>query len=110
MSKAWQDISPQAVEAKLEQKEAVQFIDVRNPDEYSEGHIEGAILIPLPVLPVRLHEIDPEKEVIFICRSGARSSQACEYVTGQGYKKVANMTGGMLNWQGMQETKQEGLA
>lgn len=110
MNKAWQDLSPQEVEQRLEQKESIQFIDVRNPDEYKAGHIEGAILIPLSVLPVRLHEIDPEKEVVFICRSGARSSQACEYVTAQGYKKVANMAGGMLKWEGMQVTSEEGLA
>jgi len=110
MNKAWQDVSPQEVEKRIEQKEAAQFIDVRNPDEYNAGHIEGAILIPLSVLPVRLHEIDPEKEVIFICRSGGRSAQACEYVIGQGYKKVANLAGGMLNWPGIQVTGQEGLA
>lgn len=105
MSKAWQDITPQEVEKMLQDKREAQFIDVRNPDEYSAGHMEEAILIPLPVLPVRLHELDPEKEVIFICRSGARSAQACEFVVSQGFKKVANMTGGMLNWQGTQITE-----
>lgn len=102
MSKAWQDITPQEIEKILQEKREAQFIDVRNPDEFSAGHMEGATLIPLPVLPVRLHELDPEKEVIFICRSGARSAQACEFAVSQGFKKVANMAGGMLNWQGNQ--------
>lgn len=102
MSKAWQDITPQEVEKMLQEKREAQFIDVRNPDEFSAGHMEEAILIPLPVLPVRLHELDPEKEVIFICRSGARSTQACKFAVSQGFTKVANMVGGMLNWQGNQ--------
>jgi len=109
MSKAWQDITPQEIEKILQEKREAQFIDVRNPDEFSAGHMEEAILIPLPVLPVRLpvlpvrlHELDPEKEVIFICRSGARSTQACEFAVSQGFTKVANMAGGMLNWK---ETK-----
>ena len=105
MSKAWQDITPQEVEKMLQEKREAQFIDVRNPDEFSAGHMEEAILIPLPVLPVRLHELDPEKEVIFICRSGARSAQACEFAVSQGFTKVANMAGGMLNWQGNQITE-----
>lgn len=102
MKKEWKEISPQEVESILKQGKQYQLIDVRNPDEYSKGHIEGATLIPLPVLPVRLNEIDPHKDVIFICRSGARSTQACEYATSNGYRKVSNMSGGMLNWQGKQ--------
>ncbi|MET3290237.1 UNVERIFIED_CONTAM: rhodanese-related sulfurtransferase [Brevibacillus sp. OAP136] len=101
MSKAWHDISPQEVEKRLaHQKEDMILIDVRNPDEYSAGHIAQAQLLPLPILPIRLHEIRKDKQVVFICRSGGRSAQACEYAAQHGYEQIFNMTGGMLNWQG----------
>ncbi len=50
--------------------EMITLIDVRNTDEYEEIHIPQAILIPLHLLPLRKNEINVEKQIIFICRSG----------------------------------------
>lgn len=54
MSKGWQDITTEEVEKRLSADSSLQLIDVRNPDEYEDGHIQGAKLIPLPELPARI--------------------------------------------------------
>jgi rhodanese-related sulfurtransferase len=80
-------------------REAGQVIlDVRNPDEYEEAHVPGVLLIPLGELVERADEIPAvEGELPVICRSGARSHQAAEYLRGQGIDAV-NVVGGTLAW------------
>ncbi|WP_307719521.1 rhodanese-like domain-containing protein [Paenibacillus chibensis] len=101
LNQLWTDITPQEVEALLQNsREDVEFIDVRELTEYKEGHIPGVKLIPLSQLEVRHDEIDRSKETVMICRSGNRSRQACEFLSSHGHRKLHNMTGGMLNWHG----------
>ena len=71
-------------------------IDVREPDEYSEAHVPGAVLIPLGQLADRLGEL-PDGDLLVICRSGARSMRACETLAGGG-RKGTNVAGGTLAW------------
>ena len=61
-----------------ESPSTIDMIDVRRVDEYTEVHIPGTKNIPLDSLPLRMSEIDREKQIIFICKSGGRSGQACE--------------------------------
>lgn len=103
MNKGWNDVTTAQVESRLLRESDLQLIDVRNPDEYGGGHIPGAKLIPLNELPARINEIDLNREVIFICRSGNRSGMACEYLSQLGYSNLNNMVGGMLAWTGNQE-------
>lgn len=77
-----------------------QFIDVRQPDEVVTGAIEGSINIPLGELPTRIQELDPQKRTVVVCRSGGRSSQAAEFLTGAGFGDVVNLDGGMLAYAG----------
>ncbi len=76
----------------------VVLLDVREPWEYEEVHIPGALLIPLGELPDRLEEVPSDEDVIIVCRSGNRSDQARRYLTRQGFGNVSNMLGGMLDW------------
>ena len=98
--KGWKDITPAEVAKLLEERKDMQFIDVREVEEYEEGHIEGVTLIPLSEFDKRKNEIDREKETVFICRSGNRSGRVCEYLSSLGYSKMYNMVGGMMNWTG----------
>ena len=100
IEKTWKDISPEEVDKLMKEKTDIQFIDVRELEEYEAGHILGTKLIPMSELENRKAEIDPEKEAVLICRSGKRSSLACTYLQSLGYKRLYNMTGGMLGWQG----------
>ncbi len=94
------EIQPHALE---ERARGLQLLDVREPDEFSGplGHIAGARLLPLGELPRRLDELDRERPVVTICRSGTRSAQATLLLNRAGFTDVANLAGGMLRWRAM---------
>jgi molybdopterin-guanine dinucleotide biosynthesis protein A/rhodanese-related sulfurtransferase len=73
------------------------IIDVRMPDEYVEGHVAGARLIPLPEVPDRLAEIPTDQPVLVICKSGGRSLRASEFYVAQGID-ATNVAGGTMAW------------
>jgi rhodanese-related sulfurtransferase len=78
--------------------QGVPVIDVRNPDEYVEGHVPGAVLLPLPDLVERVDEVpDDGKPVYVICAVGSRSARAADYLRGQGVDAV-NVVGGTMAW------------
>lgn len=72
-------------------------IDVREPDEYEDGHVPGAPLIPLGDVPDRVGELPTSGEVLIICKSGGRSRRAAELVRAQGIDAV-NVAGGTMAW------------
>ena len=70
------------------------LVDVRNPDEYSAGHIPGSLNIPLAVLPARYNELGSFDTPLFVhCLSGGRSAQAASYLKSVGYTHVKNIGG-----------------
>ena len=75
-------------------------IDVRSPQEYKEGHIEGAISIPEYELENRARNelIDLEKPIIVYCSTGHRSKRAQELLEQMGYKEVYNLENGWQNY------------
>ncbi len=78
----------------------VQIVDVREPDEFTGvlGHIPGAKLVPLGSLKEKANELNKEKPIVMVCRSGARSAQATVLLRSAGFTRVANLAGGMLRW------------
>ena len=72
-------------------------LDVREPVEWDYGHIEGAVHIPLSLLPLRLDEL-PAGQTLVVCKIGGRSAQAVSWLQQQGYDAV-NLAGGMLDWE-----------
>jgi rhodanese-related sulfurtransferase len=90
------EVTPEETRAK--QKAGVVIVDVREPYEWQEGHIPGAIHIPLGSLPRRLRELDPSREVITVCRSGHRSITAAQMLHQGGFSQVSSMAGGMISW------------
>jgi len=84
--------------AKEAVKAGAKLVDVRTPQEYAAGHIEGAINIPVQELDARLSEFGPKDGVVVVyCRSGARSATAKSKLEAAGYKSVHNL-GAMSNW------------
>jgi len=73
-------------------------VDVREPWEYRQGHVRGALLIPLGQLSSRLSELNPEKPVAVICASGSRSQSAAALLGQKGFKTVYNILGGTGAW------------
>ena len=96
------EITPVEVKDLLESGEQLNLVDVREDDEVAEGIIPGAIHIPLGEVSERVGELDKSKSYIIICRSGGRSGRATEFLEDAGYD-AANMTGGMLEWEGETE-------
>lgn len=74
------------------------LIDVRRPEEFAIAHLPGAINIPIDQLAARFGEIAAAKQVIFICRSGARSLAACQLAIQRGMLNPAHLEGGLLAW------------
>jgi rhodanese-related sulfurtransferase len=74
------------------------ILDVRELDEWTAGHAAGATFIPLGELVQRIDELPRDKPIIAVCRSGARSGRATEYLVNAGYDAV-NMAGGMKAWE-----------
>ena len=93
------EITASELEARLNDGQQVNMIDVRESDEIATGKITGAKHIPLGEVPARLDELDKSQPYTLICRSGGRSGRAAEFLEEEGYD-VTNMTGGMLSWQG----------
>lgn len=77
---------------------AVQVVDVREATEWADGRIPGAVHVPLGELGLRKTELDPNRPVVTICRSGRRSLTAADALRGAGFSEVASLAGGMDAW------------
>ena len=90
------DYTPAQV-ADLLLHEDVQLVDVRQPHEFTAGHIAGSTHIELAQLAAGVATLDRSRPVVLVCRSGARSAMATEAL-GQAGFDAHNMAGGMLDW------------
>ena len=84
----------------VDAKEGV-LLDVRTPQEYSDGHIPGSINIDFhgENFKAELEKLDKSKTYDVYCRSGKRSASAAEVMEEMGFKKVVNLAGGIIGWQ-----------
>jgi len=97
-SASYETIDIDEVETKM--NEGFIVLDVREPDEFAEGHIPAAQNKPLSVLQQDdLSELSKEEKYIVICRSGNRSQTASEILVNEGYE-VVNVASGMSSWTG----------
>jgi rhodanese-related sulfurtransferase len=84
--------------AELAQRmDEVQLVDVRYRNEWEAGHIEAATHIPADELDDRLDEVDKERPVVTVCRTGQRSASAAEQLAADGFE-AENLEGGMVAW------------
>jgi rhodanese-related sulfurtransferase len=74
------------------------LLDVREDEEWTAGHAEGALHIPMGEVVGRIGEVPGEGRVHVVCRVGGRSAQVTQYLIGQGVDAV-NVDGGMLDWE-----------
>jgi sulfur-carrier protein adenylyltransferase/sulfurtransferase len=92
------EITPLELAKRLMGGERVCLLDVREPVEQQVSRIEGAVNIPLGMLPVRLDELERADEVIVYCRSGVRSAQAVGTLRAAGFTRAFNLKGGINAW------------
>jgi rhodanese-related sulfurtransferase len=91
-------IEPTAVKSLMAIGSKITIVDVRRPDETAQGHIAGAILMPLDSLPNAYSSLPKKGKLIVYCRSGHRSAQAVQFLLDHGYKNAVSMNGGYLAW------------
>jgi rhodanese-related sulfurtransferase len=75
------------------------LLDVRDADEWAAGHAPQAHHLPMTELLGRLDELPSDRDVVVVCRVGARSAQVVAYLQAHGWTRVSNLAGGMWAWQ-----------
>ncbi len=95
-------VSVEGAKVLLDSVDGLVVVDVREESEYcgEGGHIPGAVNYPwrTGVLRARYRELDPNSQILVVCRSGNRSNQAAGFLEWRGYTNVYNMAGGMSEW------------
>jgi molybdopterin/thiamine biosynthesis adenylyltransferase/rhodanese-related sulfurtransferase len=92
------EISAVELKQRLDRGDRLRIIDVREPNEYQINRIPGSDLIPLGEVPRRYAELDPQEETVVLCKMGARSAKAADFLRSVGFKRVLNLRGGILEW------------
>lgn len=101
VSQVWaaeKDVTSRDAKALLDRNKNIYLLDVRTPQEYSQGKLAGSVLIPISELQQRLREVPRNKTILVYCAVGARSKPAANFLAHQGYKDVYNMTDGLVGW------------
>jgi rhodanese-related sulfurtransferase len=88
-------VGPEEASALIEQ--GATLLDVREPDEWEAGHAPDAVHVPLAALAARAGELDRDRPVVAVCRSGARSDRGAAALRQRGYEAM-NLEGGMQAW------------
>lgn len=91
-------VSANELKTKLDNKEPLFLLDVREPFEFKHAHIADSVLIPLNQIPERLRELNFDQEIVVICHHGIRSMQAANFLIQIGFKQVSNLIGGIDAW------------
>ena len=79
-------------------KNNIRIVDVRSPEEWSRGHLPGAMHVPLALLPDRMSELDASTPIVLHCQGGGRSSIATSFLQANGLSNVSNLAGGFDAW------------
>jgi rhodanese-related sulfurtransferase len=95
---AEKNVDSREVKKLLETSKNTYLIDVRTPQEYSQGRLPGATLIPISEFERHVAKVPRNKTIVVYCTVGARSKPVARYLSQLGYKDVLNMTDGLAGW------------
>ena len=76
----------------------IRLYDIRSQAEFAQGIIKGGELTPLHTIPAKMYDLPKDKTIVFYCRSGARSAQACMYVAENAGIEAINLRSGIISW------------
>lgn len=93
-------MTPQDVYTQLQKNSASVLLDVREPNEYAEVHVDGSVLCPSSAFDQHIvtHKFAKDAPLYVLCRSGGRSQTATDKLKKLGYTDVHNIEGGILKW------------
>jgi len=94
----YKNISVMEAKAMIESDSSLEILDVRTVQEFAQGHLKGAINVPLSDLPSRTGELEKNRLILVYCQSGNRSAQASSILVKAGFTDVYNMEGGIMAW------------
>jgi len=92
------EIEPSKVKQLLDQGNKIVLLDVREPEEVAMVRISGSVHIPMREIPSRLHELDPDTDIVVYCHHGMRSANVCGFLQQHQFNSVANLAGGIDAW------------
>lgn len=95
---AEKSISARDAKALLDKNKNVYLLDVRTPQEYSQGKLAGSVLIPIGDFERRIGEVPKNRTIVVYCAVGSRSKPVASFLSQQGYRDVYNMTDGIVGW------------
>lgn len=91
-------ITPKELAEELKSESKPVLVDVREAHELEVSRLDIDHHIPLGQLPARVSELDPNADLVIVCRSGARSARATEFLLSLGFRSVRNLSTGMNGW------------
>lgn len=94
-----EEISPEELRARLEQKRPIVLLDVRDEWETRLCRLEPSTHIPIEEIEFRTDELSQEDEIVVYCHHGIRSAAVAQYLRGLGFAKAVNLAGGLDLWQ-----------
>jgi len=92
------EIDSSALKARIDAGEDIALIDIRSDAEVAQGILPDAEHLAMHLIPLRMHDLPKDKDVVLYCRSGARSYHACNFLSQQGLGNVINLHGGIIAW------------
>jgi rhodanese-related sulfurtransferase len=88
----------EAAELQGDGDDGALIVDVREPNEYTQARVEGAVLLPLGQLNNRFSDLPKDRKLLMMCRTGSRSQNATRFLNQQGYENATNISGGIVAW------------
>ena len=92
------ELTPKELKQRLEEREPLVLLDVRQDWETRLCRLDNALHIPIEEIELRSDELDPAAELVVYCHQGVRSAAVAEYLRGLGFANVRNLAGGLDAW------------
>ncbi len=92
------EIDAAELQARVDAGDHIALIDIRSDAELVQGILPSAEHMAMHLIPLRMHDLPKDKDVVLYCRSGARSYHACSFLNQQGIHNVLNLRGGIIAW------------
>ena len=98
LAAGYRDIRAAEARNLLATKKNAYLLDVRTPDEFRQGRLQGAVLIPINEVERRIGEIPRNRPIVVYCAVGSRSGLVAAFLAQKGYREVYNVTDGIVGW------------